>query len=105
MAEALEIPADSGVLAAGLPVPATQSEGPALLAALDASEAQLADNLKFFGGDVALAQARGLAGLSPRTRDRFVRWILVGKKVSSLPGAAQGVDPAESDEGEEDEAP
>jgi hypothetical protein len=104
MAEALEIPSDSGVLAAGLPLPTTQSEGAALLAALDDAEAQLAENLKFFGGDVALAQVRGLASVSPRARDRFIRWILVGKKVSSFQGeASEDTQSDGEDAGEEDE--
>ncbi len=108
MAEALEITGDSGVLVAGLPLPVTQSDGAALLAALDGAEAQLAENLRFFGGDVALAQARGLAGLPTRTRDRFVRWILIGKKVPSLPGAATdtGSNSGEDDDDDdEDEGP
>ncbi len=107
MAEALEIPRDSGLLVAGLPLAATQSEGAALLAALETAEGTLAENLRFFGGDVPLAQARGLAGLPARTRERFVRWILVGKKVASLPGTAgaNGLDPDDGDEDEPDEAP
>ena len=100
MAEALEIPSDSGLLVAGLPVPATQSDGAALVARIDAAEAQLAQNIQFFGGDVTLAQARGLAELPTRTRDRFIQWILVGKKVASLPGSN---DAEESDAEDEDE--
>ena len=107
MAEALEVPHDSGLLVAGLPIAATQSEGAALLAAIDAAEAQLAENLKFFGGDVSLAQARGLARMPVRTRDRFVRWILIGKKVSSLPGAHSDEPQADGDDsdGEDDGKP
>ena len=107
MAEAMEIPRESGVLAAGLPLAATQSEGQALLAALDDSEAQLAENLKFFDGDVSLAQARGLAQLSARARERFIRWILVGKKVSSFPGTvSDDTDDDDDDAGDgEDEKP
>ncbi len=107
MAEALEIPQESGVLLAGLPVAATQSEGPGLAAALDGAEAELAANIQFYSGDVALGQARGLAKLSDRTRDRFIRWILVGKKVSSLSGTGSDAPPSGDDDGgeEDDEAP
>ncbi len=107
IAEALEIPTDSGLLVAGLPVALTQSEGEALAAVIDQAEAQLAENIKFFGGDVALAQARGLAEVPDRTRERFIHWILIGKKVTSLPGSvSDDVPPAEEeDEDEEEEAP
>lgn len=103
MAEALEVPQDSGLLVAGLPVAATQSDGAALAAVLARAEQDMAENLKFYGGDVSLAHARSLAALPQRTRDRYVRWILIGKKVSSLPGVHSDSEPDASDEPEDEE--
>lgn len=104
MAEGLEIP-EGGLLVAGLPVPATQAEGHALEQTLEAAEKKLAENIRFFHGDVDRAQARLLAELPVRARDRYWRWILVGKKVLSLPQLS-GVDanpPAEEPEDPDDD--
>lgn len=97
MANALEVPQESGVLASGLPVPATSAEGEPLLQELHRAEMALGAFMDALDGDVAPAQARLLAGLPERQRQRYVQWILVGEKVHLF------AEPTESEDGSADD--
>ena len=99
MAEALDVPPVSGVLANGLPVAATAAEGEALLQALHQAEMALAAAIDALDGDVAPAQARLLAALPARQQERYVQWILVGEKVHLFADASPSADDAPADDG------